>query len=215
MARGVRPSSLSFLEHREQCAADHSVERLLVPHLLTGGGEYRIVCAGPTRGRVRDNESVQRGNRVGEPASRLRQLHRRPPRSVPARIGQDGGCAIRTAGQRLRDRLGPPGENGDFVRFESARGSRSRCLGRPMRAGRRGVDLVNCDVKASGSVVDGPAAVGAATGCAVHADGEQHSLCPGFEWDLADASGWIFPKALRRARRHADADGNAAPSHKR
>jgi hypothetical protein len=62
------------------------------------------------------------------------------------------------------------------------------------------VDLVNCDVKASASVVDGPAAVGAATGCAVHADGEQHSLCPGFERDLPDASGWILPKRYDERR---------------
>jgi hypothetical protein len=74
--------------------------------------------------------------------------------------------------------------------------------------------LVDGDIKAS-SVVDGPAAVGAPSGCAVHADGEQHGLCPGFERDLSDASGMGPSTALRRATRLVDGDASAAPSRRR
>ena len=110
-------SRLSFLEHREQRAANHPVERLLVLRLMPGRGEHRVI----RRRSVRQNEAAERIDRVDEPTGGRRQPHRSSPGSIRARIGQYGRGAVRIVCQRLGDGLGPAGEDGEVVAFERAR----------------------------------------------------------------------------------------------
>jgi hypothetical protein len=142
----------------------------------------------------------------------LCDLKRGSPGSVWVCVGQQGINVFGRACERLRDRLCPACEEGEFTYFQYGWKEPFELGIRRLRARASGSNLIHGGVEIMRGIVNWPPAVGGAPGRTVAAHSEENALGAGLEGNLTDSTNRVLPKCDYRDRVEAvRAGGSVAP----